>query len=204
MQDDITLIADGTQQLVLRRPGSDFETKIERALLRPYRHQRPFGVRESIVPAKYGHWYFSHDSLSERPREGDELDAADGIRWTVVEVNRSDMNATWQCVAKSYDIVFGLDEFVDHLKTGYRKTAAGILEREFRVEKTGIAARFSERTVELADCRKVSLFVLVRERIDFERFDAIRQADGTTFEIEKVNHPLFPNDWTEVLCTLKS
>ena len=198
MNDDITLIADGTQRITLRRHGSDFETEIDRAIYRPYRHLRPFDVRESIIPTRYAHWYFS---AGEEPRVGDEIVTENGTRWTIAELNRSDLNATWQCVTRTYDVVFGLDEFVDHLKTVYEKSASSVLERGFRVEKTGIAAKFAKASV---DSDKESLFVLVREKIDFERFDAFRRADGTIFVIEKINYPLFPNDFAEILCTLKN
>jgi len=198
MNDDITLIADGTQRIVLRRYGSDFETEIDRALYRPYRHQRPMSVRESIIPTRYAHWYFSAD---EQPRCGDEIVTDDGAVWLIVELNRSESNATWQCVTKIYDVVFGLDEFVDHLRTEYEKSPGGVLHRGFRIEKTGIAAKFARLKV---GSLQESLFVLIREKINFERLDVFRRADGTIVEIETINHPLFPNDFAEILCTLKN
>ena len=198
MNDDITLIADGTQRITLRRYGSDFETEINRAIYRPYRHLRPFGVRESIIPTRYAHWYFSTD---EEPRPGDEIVTENGCRWMIIELNRSEPNATWQCVTKTYDIVFGLDEFIDHLRAMYEKSASGVLERGFRVEKTGIMAKFSKASVASG---KESQCVLIRDKIDVERLDALRRADGTIFEIEKINHPLFPNDFAEILCTSKN
>ena len=198
MHDDITLIADGTQRITLRRYGSDFRTEIERALYRPYRHQRPFGVQESIIPTRYAHWYLSTD---DEPRSGDEIVTENGTVWIVVELNRSEMNVTWQCVTKTYDAVFGLDEYVDHLKTVYEKTVSGVLQRGFRIAKTGIAAKFAKMKI---DGGKESQFVLIREKIEFERLDAFRRADGTIFDIEKINLPLFPNDYAEILCTLKN
>ena len=201
MHDDITFLADGAQRITLRRYGSDFETKIERALLRPYRHQRLFRVRESVIPIRYAHWYFSTE---EEPRAGDEIVTDDGTVWMIVELNRSELNATWQCVTKTYDVVFGLDEYVDHLKTVYGKSASGVLEPGFRVAKTGIVAKFAQSSVEFGKERKESQLVLIRERIEFDRLDALRRADGTIIEIEKVNYPLFLNDWTEILCALKS
>jgi hypothetical protein len=201
MHDDITLIADGTQRVTLRRFGSDFETKIDRALYRPYRHLRPQGVRESFIPTRYAHWYFSTEN---EPRPGDEIVTEGGTRWMIVELKRSELNATWQCVTKTYDVVFGLDEFVDHLKTVFEKSASGVLSRGFRVDKTGIGAKFARASTTLGGERKETLFVLIRQRIEFERLDALRRADGAIFEIEKVNYPHFPNDWTEILCTLKN
>ncbi len=204
MHDDITFIADGTQRVVLQRPGSDFEAEIQRALFRTYRHQRSFAVAESIVPKLFAHCYFATDSIDGEPNPGDEIVTENGTRWMIVEVNRSELNGNWQAVMKTYDVVFGLDEFVDHLKTAYEKTASGVLRRGFRVAKTGVPAKFSKTSIELGDDRKASLFVLIRERLEFECFDTIRRADGTIFEIEKINYPLFPNDWTEILCTSKS
>ncbi len=57
------------------------------------------------------------------PCEEDES----GDRWTVLEVNRSDLNRIWQCVSQCYAVKFGLDEHVDHLRVTHMKTSAGTL-----------------------------------------------------------------------------
>lgn len=199
MNDDITSIADGVQPISLRRPGSDFETKIPRALLRPYHRHRQFAVQERIVPTAYAHCYIAMDSIPSSPLEGDELEDSEGTVWFVVEVNLSGLNSTWQCVAKSYSVRFELEEHVDLLATAYTKTSVGVLERGFRITKTGIAAKFAKRTVELGDQHKESFYVLIRERIDFNDKDVLRRTDGSILEIEKVNYPLRENDWTEIL-----
>lgn len=198
MYDDISFIADGVRPILLRRPGSDFEAEIARALLRAYSHQRRFAIQERIVPMKIAHWYFTADAVSSAPLEGDELEDSEGTIWAVVEVNFSELNSTWQCVAKSYSVPFGLDEHVDHLRSAYTKTTTGVLDRGFHVTKTGIAAKFSKRIVELDERRKESFYVLIREQIDFNDKDALRRVDGSVLEIEKVNYPLRENDWTEL------
>lgn len=199
MNDDLTSLADGTEQVVLRRPGTDLETVVPQALIRMFRSRRHFRVQETVVPVKSAHWYLSRAVSSVEPYEGDEIVDGKGNCWTIVEVNRSELNDTWQCVARMYATRFGLDEFVDHLRGAYTKSSGGSLQRGFRVLKTGIAAKFSPPIQTFSDGRKESIHALTRESIEAELQDVLRRADGTLYTIEKIQAPLFRNGWTEIL-----
>lgn len=199
MNDDLISLADGVQSVVLRRPGSDFVAEIPKALVRRFRSRRHFRVQETVVPTKSAHWYLSRNSMDTAPYEGDEIEDRDGNRWTILEVNRSELNETWQCVAQMYAIRFGLDEQADQLRTAYTKSSAGILQRGFRTIKTGIPVRFSAVSVLLGETREETLYGLTRDPIDVENRDMLRRADGTLYEIEKIQMPLYRNGWAEIL-----
>lgn len=200
MHDELMSLTDGVQSAVLHRPGSDFVAEIPKALIRRFRSRRYFRVEEKVVPTKAAHWYLSRNSMDAEPYEGDEIEDRDGNRWTILEVNRSELNETWQCVARMYSVRFGLDEHVDQLRTAYTKSAAGILQRGLRTIKTGIAARFSAGAVLLLDeAREESFYALTREAIDVENRDMLRRTDGMLYEIKKIQMPLYRGGWTEIL-----
>lgn len=198
MNDDLMHIADGLQSIVLRRPGSDFEREIPKTLVRRFRSRRHFRVSETVVPMKSAHWYFSQNDLDVEPLEGDEIEDQTGHRWTILEVNRSDLNGTWQCVARMYAVHFGLDEYVDHLRPAFTKTPAGTLQRGYRVLETGIAAKFSTAEQAVEGVWKESLYALIQEAIDVETDDALRRADGSVYRIKKLQQPLYSSGWTEI------
>lgn len=198
MHDNIMIIADGTQQILLRRPGSDLETEIPCTLKRMFRSRRHYRVDETLVSAKSAHWYFSRHASTMSPLEGDEIVEENGEVWTIIEVNRSELNETWQCVARSYTTRFGMDEHVDHLKIKYIKTAAGTLENVVLLSRSGIAAKISEATLTFDDVRREILYVLIRENLDIQIGDMLRRPDGKSYEIEKVHKPLYRNAWTEI------
>lgn len=199
MYDNIMSFVDGTQTVVLRRPGSDFETKISKALPRLFRSRRHYRVQESILPTNSVHWYFSRQETTEKPIPGDEIEDREGHCWTILEVNHSELNETWQCVARRYSVSFGLDEHVDHLRSAYAKTSSGVLEPGFRVLKSGIAARFTASVERFDSSRQKTLCALIRESIQAECRDMLRRADGTIFKIEKIQYPLYKNGWTEIM-----
>ena len=197
MHDDILSFADGMQEVVLRRPGSDLETTISGALIRRFRSRRHFRVQENVVPIKSVHWYLPRKKTEIEPQEGDEIEDADHNRWTVLEVNRSDLNDLWQCVARMYEVRFGLDEHIDHLRTAFTKTSAGTLQHGFHVVKSGVAAKFTEVTQDLRNKNTLSCYALIRETLETEAGDAIRRADGAIYEIRKIKSPIYPSGWTE-------
>lgn len=198
MYDDLISLADGTEHAVLRRPGSDFAAGIPKALLRPFRRRRDARVEESVVPTRSAHWYWAIGDDSPEPFEGDEIEDARGIRWTILETHRSELNETWQCVARSYSVRFGLDEYVDHLRTAYEKSPAGTLRPGFHVVRTGIAAKFSAPEISMEDGGGEIVFALIREPLAPEPGDAFRKADGSLLDILKVRPPLYRAGWTEI------
>lgn len=194
---------DGKQPVVLRRPGSDFETIISDALLRPLRRNRQSTPREDVLPTKSGRWYISHENKGFIPLEGDEIEDRDANRWTIVEVQRNVMTDLWQCTAKMYAIPFGLDEYVDHLRATYSKGEAGTLQIAFLTLKTGIASKFSPSTLSFDNSRTEVFFALVREAIEAECGDLLRRADGSLYKIDKIQVPIFRAGWTEIQLTKK-
>lgn len=198
MNHDILSLVDGTRKIILRRPGSDLEIEIDRALLRPFRSRKQSRLEASVVPVQAGHWYLTRDADTPEPRPGDEIDAGEDGSWTVMEVQPSKLNENWQCAARQFAVPFGLDEHVDHLRAAFTKTSAGTLRRGYRVLKTGIAARFSAVTKNLDGDGTESMYVLCRAVPNFEPADALGRHDGSLFEIVKLQKPIHAADWTEI------
>ncbi len=198
MNNDILSIADGTRRIILGRPGSDIEIEIDNALLRPFRSQKRSKLTMTVVPTLGAHWYLPQNADVPTPRPGDEIDEGDQSSWTVFEVISSDLNKTWQCVSCRYNVHFGPDEYVDHLRSAFTKTSAGTLQQGFRVLKTGIAAKFSAAAQEVGSDIEESLFVLTPETPQAEPLDALRRHDGGVFEIVKIQKPFYPGGWTEI------
>ncbi len=130
--------------------------------------------------------------------EGDEIEDAAGDHWVILEVNRSELNRLWQCVARGDAVRFGLDEYVDHLKTGHAKTPAGTLQQFYQTVKTGIAAKFSPVIKSDKTGNGESCYVIIREQLDAETGDFLRRADGAIFTIRKITNPLYRSGWTEM------
>lgn len=198
MYDELMSFADGAQPITLRRPGSDLEVSISKALIRRFRSRRYFRVQENVVPIKSAHWYLSQNLSETEPYEGDEIEDRFGDRWTILEVNRSELNETWQCVARKYAVRFGLDEHVDHLRPVFTKTPAGTLQQGYRVVKSGIAVKFSEKSRSVHETWKESLYVLTHVILETETGDALRTADGTIYIIRKHQNPFYRGGWTEI------
>ncbi len=202
MNDQILSFADGVQTVILRRPGSDGEWTIPDALLRRFRSRRVSRAEENTVPVKTSHWYLPQQNQNQdqmpTPRPGDELEDAEGNVWTILEVNRSELNHLWQCVARCYAVSFGLDEYADHLRISFTKTPAGTLQKGFQVLKSGVAAKFSASTESLQNKPGTFCYALTREKLHVESGDALRCADGTIYEIQSVKSPLYPSGWTEM------
>ncbi len=171
------------------------------ALIRPFRSRRQVRAEESLIPIRSAHWYFSSGNLAVEPSAGDEIEDESGDRWTVLEVNRSDLNRIWQCVSQCYAVKFGLDEHVDHLRVTHMKTSAGTLRKHFHTLKSGIPAKISACTRTFRDRYGEICYALIQESLDAESGDALRLADDTLFEITKIQKPFFPVGWTEIELT---
>ncbi|MGL4595315.1 MAG: hypothetical protein ACRCUY_11345 [Thermoguttaceae bacterium] len=209
MNDNLLCLADGTQSILLRRHGSDIEINVLHAILRPFRSKRQFGADESVIPTRFGHWYLSSQNLERIPIEGDEIVDSNENSWMILEVNQSPLNQIWQCVARTYNVRFGLDEFVDHLRTAYTKTSGGVLKRGFHTIQTGIPAKFSAKTYKNdSDSKTTSantqrtrfqegIFVLIQGIVEWHPTDVFRRNDGSIYRIITAKQPLYPDGFTE-------
>lgn len=190
---DITKIADGTEDVRLWRPGSDYEARVERALYRPER-TRGEAKRDRVVPEERGYWYLpEHEDV--RPMGGDRIDDSSGDDWLVEKVVYSRLAGNWRCAAGRYAVTFGIDEFVDVLEPVYAKSAAGVLAERHLVRRTGIAAKFSGETEDREDGRRV--YMLSRERISVPKNGLLRRGDGTFWEIVRLRENPYEGGWNE-------
>ena len=200
MFNDFPSIADGHETIRLWRPGSDFERRIEQALLRPKETKARTAIGDRVIPRIAGHWYLPDGDADETPRVGDRIEDAAGNDWLIERLVFSSLAGSFRCTAFRYDAVFGPDEFVDLLQPVYMKTAGGVLEERFEIVRTGIAAKFSDENIDYNPReaqRRRELFMLCRERIDPVENAVFRRGDGMLWKIRSARLPRREGDWCE-------
>jgi len=175
---------DGVQPVTLWHHQHDSTTEIFSALLRRYRHRLYSQVVDTAVPVNYAHWYFES---TESPLPGDEIHESDSTVWTILEVNQSPLTGIWQAVCETYAFAEPT-EHVDHL-------------RQAGVVTASLPVRVGTMTTLLEPEVSHRLTFYVRDSMDAESNDVLRQSDGSLWTIVRIERPRYRTRWTAVFTT---
>ncbi|MCL2304786.1 MAG: hypothetical protein FWC43_05525 [Planctomycetaceae bacterium] len=191
MFNDNTLeIADGVEDVVLHRPGSDRYDGITGALARRTKEQDK--RRENrLIPYHWTTWHLPQAEVNT----GDEILDAKANRWIVTKIEYTELTGTVRCVSYRFDATFGLDEYVDLFRKRGEPAKSGTLEYRWFLVRSGIPAKFSETIIsDGVESRRIA----VRTPVDFRTGDQLRFPDGAYWRIEGVMTPYDNRFWTEL------
>jgi hypothetical protein len=133
-------------------------------------------------------WHLPVAETPARPRLGDVLCDAQGVRWVVLDVVQTTFGSRWQCTSRSLTIVHGLDATITILEASYPKGLGGAMDPVWQSWKTGIWARIQPLAAEtrlgdqsretMARCR-----VYVEEQLALDYRHRIVGPDGTVYRV---------------------
>ncbi len=194
-QDNILKIADGTENIVLHRPGSDRYEEIRGVLPRKTKEQDK-RRDQSLIPYQWRTWYLPTSDVPEAPQPGQEILDSQSFRWIITKIDSSELPGSLRCVARRHDAVFSLDEYVDLFRKRADTTPSGAVEYLWFLVRAGIASKFSETTV--SENGTESREIAFRTPVEVHALDRLRFPDGSYWRIVNVVTPQDDRDWTEL------
>jgi hypothetical protein len=187
---DFALVADGLEPVTLLPGGASFAaagTAIAHALRRPVTTHEA-AASDGRYTASDVTWHLPVAEVPGRPRLGDVLRDAEGIRWVVLEVVQTTLGSRWQCTSRSLAIAHGLDATITILQAAYPKGLGGAMDPVWQPWKTGIWARIQPLAAETGvedESRKTTARyrVYVEEPLALDHRHRILGPDGTLYRV---------------------
>ncbi len=186
-RNDFAAMADGLEQVSLRRPGSPAAVQACLALRR--------GVTGREAQASHGRytagdtaWHLPAAGLDGPPQPGDLIVDAAGVRWTVLEVAQSAVTGRFCATARDLAVAHGLDAFVDIDQAEYTKGAGGAVTAVWRPWRTGVRARIQpvEAAVDHARERQLTRTaykIYVADEVLVDHRHRVRGPDGAIYRV---------------------
>lgn len=185
--DDLAGVVDGLTSITVTRPGSSATTDVAHALRRPIR-TREAETSEGRYTASDVAWHLPASEMTTAPRPGDVIVDEDGRRWTVLDVEKTTLDARWRCVARSLALVHGLDQYIDVEKATYTKGEGGADQPTWQVWKTGLRAKIQSAEVEVRDehdgrATVAGFKVFVADEVAVDHTHRIKGPDGAVYRV---------------------
>jgi len=215
-KNDLFQIADGMQKVTFRRSGTNDQVAIRHAFPRVSRrvsyaasgtqtvpsYTTTWNISQAI-PSYNATWIIPQSELPERPKDGDEIVAEDGVVWTIYRVSVSPIHKSWRCVTRCEIPDFRLDEQVSIIRAFAETSPDGSIASVWKPWKTGIPVKFAYDQI-LIDTEKEGLpsersfRVYFREKPGLLKTDLIERPDGTRYKIRRIRFSQYTYGWTEV------
>lgn len=199
-------IVDNTENVVLKRFGSDYCCSVESA----YRCKATGQDRQngtSSVPKRWCIWFLPKN-LVPSIHLGDEIVDHDANYWTITKIDVSGISGTIRCTCSQLIFEHYLDEFFDLFRQAKTQDISGTFEYGWNLVRTGIRAKMLEITVkkdtsenevipEHPNVRRLQSFV-VRAPLKILPSDQLRTANGDFHRILKITFPPGNYGWIEI------
>jgi hypothetical protein len=188
--DDFVRAADGLEPVTLLRGGTSaaaLGTAIAHALRRAVTTYEA-AASDGRYTASDVAWHLPVAEVSTRPRLGDVLRDAQGVRWVVLEVVQTTLGSRWLCTARSLAVAHGLDDTITILQAAYPKGSGGAMDPVWQPWRTGIAARIQPLSAQAGlenESRKTTARcrVFIEEPLVLDHRHRILAAEGTLYRV---------------------
>jgi len=182
---DFETIVDGAEAVTLLPRGSE-SVAVATALRRSVGHAE-VEASDGRYRAGDTRWHLSQTEYATRPGLGDEIEDADGTRWTIVAVEDATLSARWACVARDLPESFGLSDLVAIERQTTSKGTAGAVERTWTVYRT-VRARIQPTTVEMvsddgAMVTRRAYSVFISEDVEVNQSCRLRDERGNYYRV---------------------